>query len=402
MIRKNFEQLRFKNKEKEEKIEVIFLDHFTFEIYHEDLLKIGKFNTGKDFIEFDTNEKKLRKLDFLINAGFNNLKSRITGKKTIYVHSNSEIPLIGNGGFGIVDRGSNIIEIKPICGCNLDCIYCSVDENKRNVDFIIEKDYLINELKKVVKIKKNPVEIHIGCQGEPLLYSPLVELIEDCANIPNVKRISMDTNVTLLNPKKVDELVDAGLTQFNCSLNSLNKKKSVMIANKPYNVDFVKKIIRYISQKNVLLVIAPVWMHGVNDDDMEEIIRLCKETNAVVGIQNYLNYSYGKKIGNSVSMEEFYDKLIGLEKKHDIKLLIKPEDFNVMKDIELPKPFKKNEIINVKLVSIGRMSDEFLAVANDRVISVYDKSGKLNNKIDNNIKIRIVRSKHNIYAGEPA
>lgn len=400
MIRRDFEQLKFKDLKDEEIVEVTFLNHFYFRLSYDELNNIGKFSVGNNFLEFDTNEKKTRKLDFLISKGFDNLTSRITGKKTIYLHSNSGIPLIGNGSFGIVDRGSNIIEIKPVCGCNINCIYCSVDENRRSVDFVIEKDYLVDELKKVVAIKDHPVEIHIGCQGEPLLYSPLVELVRDCAKIPNVTKISMDTNVTLLNEKIVDDLVDAGFTQFNTSLNSLNADLAKKIADGPYNVDHVKKIIKYVGTKDVLLVIAPVWIQKVNDDEMDKIIELCKETGATPGFQNYFNYSFGKKVGKEISLEEFYKKLRVLEEKHDIKLIVSAEDFEVVTDNELPKPFKKGDSVHAELVCPGRMPNEFIAVAQSRTISVYDNTNKLQNKLGQNIKLKIIKSKHNIFVAE--
>lgn len=400
MIRREFEQLRFKDVPKDKILEVTFLDHFYFQIPYEDLKILGEFKADKNSFEF---ERKEQKFDFMISNGFNNLKSRITGKKTVYVHANSGIPLVGNGSFGIVDRGTNVIEIKPICGCNIDCVYCSVDENKRAYDFVVEKDYLIEELKKVVIIKDKPVEVHIGCQGEPLLYSQLTGLIKDSANIKGVTKVSIDTNVTLLNEAKVDELISAGLTQFNSSLNATQKERANHIANAKYNLDHVLKIIRYIGTKDVKQVIAPVWVQGLNDEDIEPIIKLCKETGSIPGIQNYLSYSFGKKVGKTITMEDFYNKLHELEAKHDIKLHISlRDDFGIVQDNELAKPFKKNDVIDADLICIGRFNNEFIAVAKDRSMSVYDNTRTLDRKIGQRIKVRIIRSKHNIFAGEPA
>ena len=398
MIEKSYEQLKFVDKPEKKLVEVIFLEHFYFEIDYTELEILGNFKVEKGNFLF---ERKETKFDHMIDRGFSDLKSRITKKKAIYVHKNSNIPLIGNGSFGIVDRGTNVIEIKPVCGCNIDCVYCSVDENKRGVDFVVEKDYLVNELKKVADIKKHPVEIHIGCQGEPLLYSPLVELIRGCSKIPNVKKVSIDTNVTLLNEKKIDDMIEAGLTQFNSSLNSLDKKRSAEIANSKYNVGHVEKMIKYISTKPVTQVIAPVWVQSLNDEDIEPIIELCKETGAICGIQNYLSYSLGKNAGKSITMESFYDKLKALEKKHDIKLIISlKDDFGIVPDENLPKLFKKGDIIDVEIVSFGRMGNEMIGVADGRSISIYDNKKEVNRKIGKRIPVKIIRSKHNIYAAE--
>ena len=63
----------------------------------------------------------------------------------MYIHQNSGIPLIGTNYFGLVDRDTNIIEFKPITSCNIDCIYCSVAQEKRVMDYVVEKDYLVQE-----------------------------------------------------------------------------------------------------------------------------------------------------------------------------------------------------------------------------------------------------------------
>ena len=73
------------------------------------------------------------------------LKNKLNGNNTLYIHKNSGIPLIGSLSFGIIDRGSNMLEIKPLTSCNADCIFCSVDEgpsSKKIRDIVVEKDYL--------------------------------------------------------------------------------------------------------------------------------------------------------------------------------------------------------------------------------------------------------------------
>ncbi|HDD34251.1 MAG TPA: radical SAM protein, partial [Thermofilaceae archaeon] len=37
------------------------------------------------------------------------------------------IPLIGHLAFGIVDRGTNLLQIRPTSSCPLSCVFCSVD-----------------------------------------------------------------------------------------------------------------------------------------------------------------------------------------------------------------------------------------------------------------------------------
>lgn len=390
----NFKDLGFIDEP--DRVKVLFLRHFYFYVDKADLSRIGPLKVFRNSLEFDASEKRTLKFYDFLETGLNNLTNKITAKKTIYVHKGSGIPLIGNGSFGIVDRGTNLIEIKPICGCNLSCIYCSVDEDKRSVDFLIEKDYLVDELKKVVSIKKNDVEIHIGCNGEPLLYAPLIELVSDIKKIPGVARISMDTNATLLTPQIVDELINAGMTRFNLSINAFDDSLAKKIAGgKGFSVKHAKEIAGYITKKDAKVTLAPVWLGGVNDEDIEKIIEFGKTINADIGIQNFLKYQFGKNPVKEVPMEKFYERLNELEKQHNVKLILSAEDFGIKHDNSPKKVFRKGDVIDGSIVCYGRLSDEKIAVANGRTISVFGCSKSIGSKV----KIRITKEKHNINSG---
>lgn len=380
--------------DQKENIKVLFYRHFHFIMDKSDLKKIGDFKVNKHEIEFDATEKKASKFYDFIDHGLNNLINNITSKKTRYIHKNSGTPLIGNGSFGIVDRGSNLIEIKPVTGCNLDCIYCSVDENKRNNDFVVEKDYLVDELKKIIQIKTKPVEVHIGCQGEPLLYAPLIELVQDISKIKGVKEISMDTNGMLLNNEIIDRLINAGMTRFNLSVNAIDQKLAQKIANGGYSVNHAKNIAKYISASKAKLTIAPVFMQKINEDEIEDIIKFAKEVNAdTIGIQNFLRYKFGKNPAKELKMEKFYDMLKALEKKHNVKLILSASDFGIVEDKTYDKPYKKGDIVEAEIICDGRLPDEKIAVTDKRTISVFgcNKRGR--------IKVKIIKNKHNIYVG---
>ena len=57
------------------------------------------------------------------------------------------IPLLGTIIFGIVDRGSNLIQIRPITTCPLDCIFCSTNAGNKELHkthFMVELKHLLN------------------------------------------------------------------------------------------------------------------------------------------------------------------------------------------------------------------------------------------------------------------
>ncbi len=48
------------------------------------------------------------------------------------INVGSEIPLIGTIMFGLIDRGTNLIQVRPTSLCNLNCPYCSVDSGEES------------------------------------------------------------------------------------------------------------------------------------------------------------------------------------------------------------------------------------------------------------------------------
>jgi len=400
-----FKDLTFE-KEKD-KIKVNFLRLFYCYLEGESIGKIAPYEINRNSIKFNKISENIarRKLDFLLSNAFKNLKNRLNHKKTTYIHKSSGIPLIGTNYFGLIDRGTNIIEIKPITSCNISCIFCSVDEgpySRRKVDFVVEKDYLVEEFKNIVEFKQsNKIDAHINAQGEPMLYSDIVELVKDIMLVKSVKTSSIDTNGLLLNKQLIDELAEAGLTRINLSLHALDTEKATKLAGYPYNLNKVLEIARYIPKTKLDLIIVPVWMPGYNDEEIPKLAKFAEEIGAgkncpAIGVQNMLNYRFGRNPIESTPMEEFYNKMRELEHKYGVKLIFDKSAFDVIDLPELPKPFKKGQIIEAEIVLPGRIGNEMLAVSKDRLISVPNCDYEQGKKV----KLRIKRTKHNIFLGE--
>jgi len=167
------------------------------------------------------------------------------------------------------------------------------------------------------------------------------------------------------------------------------------LANSKYPVKKVMSVCRYISQKAHLLIV-PVWLPGINDKDVQDVIIFAKEINAKIGVQNYLQYKLGKKPVNPLPMKVFMHKLKLLEKKLDVDLTTLEGDLIIKEDTKLKKPFKKNDIINVELKAKSRLRNSVIAVSNNRVVTIvncYKNKGKL--------KVKIVRDKDNIFVATP-
>mgnify|MGYP000396416587 CR=1 FL=1 len=403
MAELTFRDLSFRLK-KNDDLAVILYNRFSFTIAASLLKRIGAFEVSDHCIRFhNASEKQAsNKFSLLISQGMKDLRSAIGGKKAVYIHKNSGIPLIGSIYFGLVDRNTNIIDVRPNTGCNLNCIYCSVDEGvsgRRGTDFVVEEEYLVEEFRKLVSFKGiDGIEAHIGPQGEPMLYSRIFDLVRNLSSTEGVSEVSMDTNGTLLTRDAADSLIKAGMTRFNISINSLEEEKASLMSGGRYPVSRIVETARHIA-KRCDLTLAPVWVPGMNDEDIEDIILLAKEittskTKHILGIQNFLNYRKGRNPTKAMSMDEFRDKLRALEKKHGAKLLLDKTDYNVRNTAKLPKPFIKGKIIKAQTACQGRSENEMIVVAGGRCISVSGcaKGGA--------VRTRITRDKHNIFSGE--
>jgi len=366
---------------------------------------------------FKVDEHELVKLleEFCSRSLGETAQNYFTGRTLIFLDRG--FPLMGSDFIGIIDRGTNLIEVKPCTGCNLACIMCSVDEGPfsktRKVDYMAYPEQLIEVFKDVATHKGfQNLEAHIDAQGEPTIYPYLLDLLKDLSRVPGIEVISMQTNGTLLDKSFIKNLEKAGLTRINLSINSLDPKKAKMISGiKSYDIKKVVEIAEFvIFDSKIDLLIAPVWVPGINDGDIKEIVLFAKnllekrgeaQKSPILGIQNCLRYRFGRtpKKVRFRKMESFYEYLEKFEEEFDIKPLnLRKEDFGIHSKQSIPKPFKKGEVLEARIIGLGRLPKTVLAQSGERLIQVIN----CNLPIGKKISIKVVRTKHNIFTAIPA
>lgn len=319
----------------------------------------------------------------------------------------SGIPLLGSVGFGLIDRGVNVIQVRPTSICPLSCIFCSTDAGPRSrrrlTEYLVEFEYLVEEFRRLVEFKGcSRVEAHIDTVGDPLTYPRLVELCQALKETPNVEVVSLQTHGHLLTERLIDELEEAGLDRINLSLDSLDPELAKTLSGaKGYDVKRVIELAEYIVGSKMDLLLAPVWVPGVNDGEIERIIQLALRIGAgkrypPLGVQKMIIHKHGRKPKGvkPMSWRRFYEALRRLERKYGIKLVLKPEDFRIHKCKRLPTVFKRFEEVWVKLVGPGLFKGEKLGVARGRVLTIVDAR---NAPMGSKVRVRLLRVKDNIY-----
>ncbi|MDD1740316.1 MAG: radical SAM protein [Methanothrix sp.] len=288
-----------------------------------------------------------------------------------HITRESDIPLVGCIYFGVVDRGSNLLQIRPSCGCNLSCPFCSVDagphSKSRVTDYQVELDYLMEAVQEIAPFKGPGVECHIDSPGEPMLYPDIAELVSRLKQIKEVSSVSMQSNGSLLSEKKIKELEEAGLDRINLSIHSLEPEKAAFLSGSSwFDIEKIKGTAKQIAESNIDLLIAP---------------RLGR-CPGKVRAQNWWH---------------FYNRsMAGWEKEFSISLRLRPQDFAIEKRPMIPTVLEKKEKIWVDIRAPGWVRGEMLGVAKNRVVSVMDcpvPQGR--------VRVQIVSNKHNIYVAVP-
>jgi hypothetical protein len=333
------------------------------------------------------------------------------GRLYIYI---DDVPLIGHIAFGVLDRGTNILQVRPTTICPYNCIYCSVDagpfSRHRQAEFIVDPKHLVKWVKHVVEAKGGDViETLIDGVGEPPTHPNIVDIVAELKKI--VPRVAMETRGYTLTKELIDALDRAGLDRLNISIDTLNPEKSVYIQGVSwYNVERVKQIVEYIvKETNIDVHLTPVWIPGVNDKDIEEIIEWGLKIGVgkrfpPFGIQKYEVHRYGRKVPGvrEPTWTEFKEFLERLEQRYGIPLYYKKLDFGFRYTKRYPIKFRRGEKIIATVVLPGWLKREVIAVDKDfetliTVVNV-DWSQELAGK---KMKVIIVENQDGIYIAKP-
>ncbi len=104
--------------------------------------------------------------------------------------------------------------------CNLNCIYCHNEGQPKSINMM--SDSLVNKIDSLMKQNGRKLDSITFSGGETLLHPNLSKIIKILSKHSNESVLV--TNGLLLNPNKIDEIVDAGITKIRLGVDSITKK----------------------------------------------------------------------------------------------------------------------------------------------------------------------------------
>jgi cyclic pyranopterin phosphate synthase len=269
--------------------------------------------------------------------------------------------------------------------CNVKCFYC-------HHDGIVPQDYEMTskEIERIVRVAKE-----IGIEkirlsgGEPLIREDIVEIVSKISSV-GFRDISLTTNGVLLE-KYAEELYKVGLTRVNVSFDTLNPETYRFITKRNY-MELAKNGIK----KAVNVGLNPVKvnmvvMKGINDREIWDMFRFCRDTGAVLQLIELLKM---QNCQESEFFDEYHYDMGELEDElNEISTRVKTRKF--MQDrkkyfveggeIEIVRPMDNTEFCKnctrLRITPDGKIKPCLLR--NDNLVDLIEpmRSGLSNNEL---------------------
>lgn len=182
------------------------------------------------------------------------------------------------------------LDIEPTVKCNLRCTFCQLPEWNRDC-----KDLTFNQFKYIIDQFPTLLKLKLQGIGEPFLNKEFFEMVEYAADKHIL--VKTTTNGTLFTDEIIDKIVNSKLHEISISVDGATKKIFEKIrkgANFEQVIEGIKKLI---SARKGKYPIISIWVVGTKDNinEIEDILRLCKELNVdKVTLQYNLNL-WGKE-----------------------------------------------------------------------------------------------------------
>ncbi|WP_306549366.1 GTP 3',8-cyclase MoaA [Desulfobulbus sp.] len=192
------------------------------------------------------------------------------------IQENSSFPPVGNGLTDLFSRSISYLRLSLTDRCNLKCMYCVTEDESAGCLSKLQHNELLTyeELLRVVR-----VAVAMGITkvrltgGEPLVRRNVMDFIRELTRIEGLGDVRITTNGVLL-AQHAQELLDAGVTKVNISLDSLLPKRVAEITGADC-FDAVWRGIETVLDLGFSPVkLNMVAMRHINDDEILDFARM--------------------------------------------------------------------------------------------------------------------------------
>ncbi|HIC98949.1 MAG TPA: GNAT family N-acetyltransferase, partial [Pyrodictiaceae archaeon] len=207
----------------------------------------------------------------------------------------------------------------------------------------------------------------------------------------------------------IDRLAEAGLDRVNFSIETLDPDKARKLYGAPwYDLKRVISLIEYLVKETPIdLHVTPVWLPGINDEDIPKIIKWALKIGAgkkwpPATVQKYVVHKYGRKLKGvrEVSWADFWRWLESLEQKLGVKLRYTMEEWGMRYAPQIEPPVRVGEVVRLQVVARGWLRGEAIGVLlKHNWLATIAPAKHL--ELGEIVKVKIVHDKDGILLGRP-
>ncbi len=301
---------------------------------------------------------------------------RVWSRRLVFI--GDPAPLVGAVFIGVIDRGTNVVQVRPTTLCPLSCIFCSVDAGPRSrwraTEYVVEDPwYLAEWAGRVRRVKGSGVEALIDGVGDPFTYNHLPKLV-GALKEEGFDYVAVETHGWALTRELIDRLEDAGLDRINLSIDTLDPHKARRLTGTEwYDVERVKVVAEYIaSETGIDLHVTPVWVPGLNDEDVIEVVKWAYKIGAgkrwpPVTIQKYNEHRYGRKPRgvHAIPWKKFWARLRRIEEELGLRVTWSMDEWGMRRALRYDVGIRRGQRLRVRVAAPGWIKGTLLAVTLD-------------------------------------
>ena len=173
------------------------------------------------------------------------------------------------------NRGIDYLRISVTDRCNFRCVYCMPEEGIQTIchEEVLTFEEILTICRSMANLGIKKVKL---TGGEPLVRKGFCELVRGIHAIEGIEEITLTTNGLLL-ADQLDELIEAGITSINISLDTLNREHFKKVTR----VDGLDKVLEAIhktaNSKLGRVKVNVLAAKGMNEDEWVQLAALAKD-----------------------------------------------------------------------------------------------------------------------------